>query len=46
MVQLLEIRESKHPVKRYTAIFKLDNGKEKRVRFGDKNYTNYLLGCV
>lgn len=45
MVELLQIRESKHPVKRYTAIFRLDNGKEKKVRFGDKNYTNYLLGA-
>jgi len=45
MVELLEIRESRHPVKKYTAIFKLDNGKEKRVRFGDKNYTDYLLGA-
>ena len=45
MVELLQIRESKHPIKKYTAIFKLDNGKEKRVRFGDKNYTDYLLGA-
>ena len=45
MVKLISIRSSKNPDKKWTAIFKLDSGKEKKVRFGQKGATDYTVGA-
>ena len=37
MVKLLKVIPSKNPKKKWTAVFKLDNGKEKKTDFGFKN---------
>jgi len=42
-MRLLEITDSNNPKKRYTAIFELDNGKLKRVNFGDPNMESYVM---
>ena len=37
MVKLIKVVKSDKPNKKYTAIFKLDNGREKKTNFGFKN---------
>ena len=37
MTKLIKIIKSDKPLKKWTAIFKLDNGKEKKVNFGYNN---------
>ena len=37
MVKLLKVVKSDKPNKKWTAIFKMDNGKEKKTNFGFKN---------
>jgi len=37
MVKLLKVVKSDKPTKKWTAIFKMDNGKEKKTNFGFKN---------
>jgi hypothetical protein len=37
MVKLLKVIKSDKPNKKYTAIFKMDNGREKKTYFGFKN---------
>jgi len=37
MTKLIKIIKSDKPLKKWTAIFKLDNGKEKKVHFGYNN---------
>ena len=49
MVKLLKIVSSDKPLKKWTAIFKLDNDKEKKVHFGYYNigmndYGSFLAG--
>tara|TARA_R110000803_G_scaffold125051_1_gene192784 strand:- start:390 stop:722 length:333 start_codon:yes stop_codon:yes gene_type:complete len=43
MVKLLKVLESKKNGKKFDAYFMLDNGKEKVVSFGSKNYRDYTL---
>tara|TARA_R110000803_G_scaffold123289_1_gene191214 strand:+ start:44 stop:379 length:336 start_codon:yes stop_codon:yes gene_type:complete len=45
MLELLHIRKSKNKTKKWVAVFKIDNDKEKRVRFGATGYTDYTLGA-
>lgn len=37
MVKLLKVVKSDKPTKKWTAIFKMDNGREKKTDFGFKN---------
>jgi len=51
MTKLIKIIKSEKPLKKWTAIFKLDNGKEKKVHFGynnkkDKNNDYTLHGDI
>ena len=51
MTKLIKIIKSEKPLKKWTAIFKLDNGKEKKVNFGynnkkDKNNDYTLHGDI
>ena len=43
MVKLMKIVKSKKATKKYDAIFKLDNGKEKIVSFGAAGYSDYTI---
>ena len=43
MVKLIKIIKSKNPKKKYTAIFKLDNGREKKTNFGASGMNDYTL---
>ena len=45
MVKLISIRTSKQKDKKWTATFQLDNGREKKTRFGQKNASDYTLGA-
>ena len=45
MVELLYIRKSKTKSKKWVAVFKIDNDKQKKVRFGATGYTDYTLGA-
>ena len=42
-MKLLSVKPSPTKTKKYVATFKLDNGKEKKVSFGAKGYTDYTL---
>jgi hypothetical protein len=42
-MRLLEVVPSPDPKKRYMAVFELDNGKTKRVKFGDPNMESYVM---
>ena len=42
-MKLLSVKKSDKLTKKYVASFKLDNGKEKKVSFGAKGYTDYAL---
>ena len=42
MVKLMKIIPSKNKKFKYTAYFKLDNGKEKKTNFGASGYSDYL----
>jgi len=42
-MRLLEVIPSITPKKRYTAVFELDNGKQKKVSFGDPNMESYIM---
>jgi len=42
-MRLLDILPSPSPTKRYMATFELDNGKLKRVKFGDPNMESYII---
>lgn len=44
MVELLYIRKSKNPEKKWVAVFRMDNGKERRVRFGATGYLDFTIG--
>jgi hypothetical protein len=43
MVKLIKIIPSNVKGKKYSAFFKLDNGKEKKVNFGARGYRDYTL---
>lgn len=43
MVKLLKVIPSKNPKKKWTAVFKLDNGKEKKTDFGAKGSEDYTI---
>ena len=43
MVKLIKIVKSTKPLKKYDAIFLLDNGKEKIVSFGSAGFRDYIL---
>ena len=42
-MKLVKIVPSTNPKKKYDAVFRLDDGKEKVVRFGAAGYTDYTL---
>ena len=42
-MKLIKIVPSTNPKKKYDAVFRLDDGKEKIVRFGAAGYTDYTL---
>ena len=42
-MKLLEVVPSPDPKKRYMAVFELDNGKKKKVKFGDPNMESYVI---
>jgi len=42
-MKLVKIAPSTNPKKKYDAVFRLDDGKEKVVRFGAAGYTDYTL---
>ena len=42
-MKLMSVKPSDSKTKKYVATFKLDNGKEKKVSFGAKGYTDYLI---
>jgi hypothetical protein len=42
-MKLVKIAPSTNPKKKYDAVFRLDDGKEKIVRFGAAGYTDYTL---
>jgi len=42
-MKLLKVVKLVNDVKKYQAIFLLDNGKEKKVKFGASGYTDYLI---
>ena len=42
-MRLLGISPSANPKKRYTAICEVDNGKTKKVNFGDPNMESYVM---
>ena len=46
MIELLYIRKSKKKTKKWTAVFKIDNDKEKKIRFGATGYTDYTIGAT
>lgn len=46
MVELLYIRKSKNPEKKWVAVFRMDNGKERRVRFGSNPFLDYTIGAT
>tara|TARA_R100000773_G_C4111595_1_gene51469 strand:+ start:113 stop:406 length:294 start_codon:yes stop_codon:yes gene_type:complete len=43
MTKLIKIIKSEKPSKKWTAIFKLENGKEKKVHFGSAGMNDYTL---
>jgi hypothetical protein len=43
MTKLIKIIKSDKPKKKFTAIFKLDNDKEKKVHFGSAGMNDYTL---
>lgn len=43
MTKLMKIIPSKNKKYKYTAFFKLPNGKEKKTNFGAAGYSDYLL---
>lgn len=43
MVKLLKVVKSDKPTKKWMAIFKMDNGKEKKIHFGQKGADDYTL---
>ena len=45
MVELLYIRKSKNKEKKWVALFRMDNGKERRIRFGASGYDDYTIGA-
>lgn len=45
MVELLYIRKSKNKQKKWVAVFRMDNGKERRVRFGATGYLDFTIGA-
>ena len=44
-MELLYIRKSKNKQKKWVAVFRLDNGKERRIRFGASGYDDYTIGA-
>jgi hypothetical protein len=44
-MELLYIRKSKNKQKKWVAVFRLDNGKERRIRFGAAGYDDYTIGA-
>ena len=44
-MELLYIRKSKNKEKKWVAVFRLDNGKERRIRFGAAGYDDYTIGA-
>ena len=44
-MELLYIRKSKNKEKKWVAVFRLDNGKERRIRFGATGYDDYTIGA-
>lgn len=45
-MELLYIRKSKNKEKKWVAVFRLDNGKERRVRFGATGYLDFTIGAT
>ena len=45
-MELLYIRKSKNKEKKWVAVFRLDNGKERRIRFGASGYDDYTIGAT
>jgi hypothetical protein len=43
MSKLIKVMKSDKPKKKWTAVFKLDNGKEKKVHFGSAGMNDYTL---
>tara|TARA_R110000822_G_scaffold4437_4_gene19099 strand:+ start:1304 stop:1594 length:291 start_codon:yes stop_codon:yes gene_type:complete len=43
MIKLIKIVKSKKALKKYDAHFKLDNGKEKVVSFGQRGASDYII---
>ena len=43
MVKLLKVIKSDKPNKKWTAIFKMENDREKKVNFGSKGMDDYTL---
>ena len=43
MVKLLKVIKSDKPNKKWTAIFKMENDREKKVHFGSKGMDDYTL---
>ena len=43
MSKLIKVMKSDKPKKKWTAVFKLDNGKEKKVHFGSAGMSDYTI---
>ena len=43
MVKLLKVVKSDKPTKKWTAIFKMDDGREKKTNFGQKGADDYTI---
>ena len=43
MVKLIRVEKSENPKFKYTAFFKLDNGKSKKTNFGASGFSDYTI---